>query len=422
MIGVQEHLNVDYINARAAWDIGRGLGATSLVAIIDSGIDMYGSDHQPHPEFDNKYRADAYVSFVDDFPLDAGAHGTHVAGLAVAETDNGIGIAGTGFGAWPMSIKISANLTSDPPTADLLTIVQAINYAADHGASVINLSYSGCVRNTPGCSPYDAVIKLLKEAVDRAYARGISIVVCAYNGGFTHPYYPAAFGQLDGEPWPRNDKLVMAIAGTKGNQRHPGSNYGDWVDFSAPYSLENSDPITSTYPTELGSYGEQEGTSMSAPQVAGLESLLTSLGYKNSDVWDFIKTGATDLYCDGIFCEGYDQYTGWGMINMGQSMSLAERPRNGTNPGMVVVPNAGKRGGQWFNFQGSGFTASGEVEVCVAPPGGSYVCEPIDDADELGIAGMGRQMDLSDPIGTWLVYMRDESTQNTTPIQTFLVE
>ncbi len=111
-------------------------------------------------------------------------------------------------------------------------------------------------------------------------------------------------------------------------------------------------------------------------------------------------SGTTDL-----LTPGYDPETGWGRINMGQSMALAGNPRppNGSNPGMAVVPHEGKAGVQWFNFQGSGFPRSGTVNICYAPPGGSYTCVERN-ADYYGVVGLALQVN-SDVTGTWTVYM-----------------
>jgi hypothetical protein len=105
---------------------------------------------------------------------------------------------------------------------------------------------------------------------------------------------------------------------------------------------------------------------------------------------------------------------------MGQSMLLVnqQRPPNGTAPGMSVVPNAGKAGVQWFNFQRSGFTASGNVNVCYAPPGGNYTCI-LRTADNYGVAGLALQIH-SVVTGTWSVYMCNGGG-TCTPTRTFNV-
>jgi hypothetical protein len=319
-----------------------------------------------------------------------------------------------------MSVKSSSSIDG-PPLATLDSITSGINWASGHGASVINISLSGCIRGATGCLPSDPAVQLLKQAVDRAYNRGISVVVCAFNTTVSENYYPAAFGQLHADDywWTYNEKLVMAVSGTISDTRHPNSNYGEFVDFSAPFSKDNGDGILSTFPLSQSGYGRYSGTSMSAPQVAGLASLVTTLGYSNQKIWDYLKSGATDL-----LTPGYDNETGWGRIEMSRTMSLAARPRDGSNPGMVVVPNAGKPGVQWFNVQGSGFTPNAFMRICVtAPDPGGVSCDTAQRADEWGVAGLSFQPAYGSPLGTWNVTMceQDDPT-HCAQSQTFVTE
>ena len=282
-------------------------GAVSLVAIVDSGMDAGGSDNMIHPDFVAKFRQENWQTFINDFPNDRfthpNGHGTHVGGLAVTSTNNSVGTAGTGFDAWPMSLKVSGRLSA------FSEVAAAVNWASDHGASVINVSL-GCKKDSE-CPTDDPGILLLKKAIDTAYARGITVVAAAGNYGHTAPIYPAAFGQLPTDPWPYNEKLVIAVAATISNTRTVYSSYGTWIDVSAPGS-EDSPPNTgllSTYPTEslYGPYYRLQGTSMAAPQVAGLGALITSLGYSSTEVYTHIMSGTTDL-----LTPGYDIETGWG--------------------------------------------------------------------------------------------------------------
>ena len=416
----QQHLDRDHINAPVGWDYGQGLGAISLVAIVDSGMDAGGSDNVIHPDFVGKFREENWQTFIsatDDRFSDPLGHGTHVGGLAATGTDNGVGTAGTGFSAWPMSLKVSGRLSA------FSEVASAVNWASDHGASSINMSL-GCKKDSE-CPSNDPGILLLKEAVDRAYARGITVVAAAGNYGHTHPVYPVSFRQLSSDPWPYNEKLVIATAATISNTRTVYSSYGTWIDVAAPGTEDGNIGLLSTYPTErpAGPYNRLQGTSVAAPQVAGLAVLLTSLGYSNTEVYTHIMSGTTDL-----LTPGYDIETGWGRINMGGSMSRAARPRcepGICQPGMAVVPNEGRVGMQWFNFQGSGFSPSPSIqveryaEICYAPPGGEYQCVRRL-TDKYGVAGLSIQI-ASDVTGMWSVYMRDVFTGATTPVKTFTV-
>ncbi len=421
----QEHLTT--INAYTGWTYSHGLGSVGLVAIIDDGLDMAGSDNIAHPDFAAKYRSDRWVSFDGLDPrLDTTGHGSHVGGLAVADTNNSLYVAGVGYTSQPMALHVLSDDGFCGPSGPVANGASAVNWAADHGASVINMSW-GCPRGYPGCNPADPqdAIYLLKKAVDTAAARNLTIVAAGGNLDFSGntPRYPAAFGQLhaDDAYWAYNPQLVIDVAGTQADSPDNHSVTGEEVDFAAPSREGNGNGLLSLAPTEptppagtncLAPYTYRlAGTSMSAPQIAGASALLMSFGYAGKDVWTFIKAGATD-----IAPPGRDDQTGWGRVNVALSLANAQR----TAPGMVVVPNAGQRAMQWFEFEGGGFTANGTVTVFWTPPGqptSSFTTY----ADVKGVVGLGLQPGGSDPIGAWTVYMRDNSTQRVTPTQTFTV-
>ncbi|HVF98678.1 MAG TPA: S8 family serine peptidase, partial [Chloroflexia bacterium] len=163
----QEHLGtstLQQINARRGWDFGHGLNQVSLIAIVDVEID------RSHPDIVAKYRPENWQRFAGGGDSSAAGHGTHVGGLAAASTDNNIGIAGTGFSAWPMSLSVAPLPPNAPTVTQFEAAVSAVNWASNHGASVINMSM-GCPRGSiPDCQPTSSVIGLLKSAVDTAYA------------------------------------------------------------------------------------------------------------------------------------------------------------------------------------------------------------------------------------------------------------
>lgn len=431
----QEHLTT--INARAGWRIGMGLHQVSQIAIIDSGIDLSGQtsggeDALSHPDLSAKYggaQAQNWRTFLNpsvrngnpllDFAYSG--HETHIAGLAASSTNNNQYVAGVGFTAWPISLQTLTDNAACGTQGYISDSVSAVNWASDHGASVINISWGCSHFNCPG--GYGTDIDLLKQAIDRAYARGITVVAAAGNAGNEFPNYPAAFGE-DG-PWPTNERLVIAVAGSSNSLRDASSSYGSWIDVVAPYRQDDGQGILSTVPTEpyancRTTYTHRKfGTSFSAPMVSGQASLLTAQGYSSSDVWRFITERATDLPCrDGRPCPGNDIETGYGLVNVGASMQLAERPT--TAPGMTVVPNAGTAGIQWFNFQGSGLTPDGNIRICWTPPGQTTSCY-YDKANHHGAAGLGLQPSSSNPTGIWSVYIYDETTFRTTATQTFTI-
>jgi hypothetical protein len=430
----QPHLRADKINACQAWEFSTGLGPVSKIAVIDSGIDASNGGPAPsptpvpHPDFAGKFWKENWHSFGATYPLwDEDGHGTHVAGLAAAGTNNGIGVAGVAYTAWPMSIKIYS--ACDGPL--LTNLINAVRWAADNGASVINMSGGINVDVTDELA--DGSLKLLKEAIDYAYTRGLTIVATAGNSGRLQIRVPGAFGEVPGYGGIEGEELVLGVMGTfctgcpnlDNEARHPDSNYGDWFDFGAPFAEDApttpGTDILSTIPNE-GScrfggprtgYGRDRGTSMAAPQVAGLALLLTTMGFSNTEVWDWIKQGAKDLPCDGgVPCPGNDPYTGHGRINAGRSMQWAYDVRQATGPEMVVEPNAGKRGEQWFNFMAGGFYPGSELKVCYTMPGEPepYCMRPHEpySANNLGVFGIGLQPSGTNPPGTWRLYMCQE--------------
>lgn len=425
----QNYLSTIY--AYQGWDYSRGLGTVSLVGIVDDGIDAGpgGSDNTPHPDFAGKYVRSNWQCFAVpdcDASNDEVGHGTFVAGIATADTNNGIGIASVGYTAWPMAVKVLVDGGLCIATGSTDKDASGISWAAAHGASVINTSW-GCRRGNLGCDPSNPqdAIYLLKSAVDNAYASGVTLVAAAGNFNNTTPSYPAAFGQVTYDPWTYNEKLVIAVAGSQNYARDPQSSYGTWIDFVAPYEEDDGQGLLSTLPTDqqytnctdVTYYGRRKGTSFSAPQVSGLAILLSTLGYANDKIWSWIQAGVKDLKCDGgVPCPGYDQYTGWGLIQVGDSMQRA----NPSSVNMVVTPNRGGAGVQWYNMQGGHFTPNGQVDFCVAAPGSAYNCYRFP-ADALGVAGLGIQTAPQGPTGTWSAYMRDVTTGQTTSTYTFIV-
>jgi len=142
----------------------------------------------------------------------------------------------------------------------------------------------------------------LQNAVNYAWNRGAIIFASAMNNSTSTPYYPAAC---------RN--VVAVAATTSSDTRASWSNYGDWVDMSAPGSS-----ILTT--TRGGGYGSVSGTSFSSPISAGLAALILSANpsLTNADVVEIMEQNADDLGA-----AGFDPYFGWGRINAHASLSAA---------------------------------------------------------------------------------------------------
>lgn len=249
------------IQAEQAWQVTTGSSST-VIAIIDGGVDLahedlrdkawLNGDEVPGNGLDDD--ANGFVDdangwdFVYDRPASSAVnHATHVAGIAAANANNGVGIAGVDWGAKIMSVRV----LSSTGVGFEDNIVAGIAYAVANGADVINLSLVGS--DSPA----------LLTAVENAYAAGVVVVAAAGNSGrdtTRSPVYPACadVGGVD---------MVIGVAATD-EQGEPESfsNYGACVNIAAPGSK-----IVST--TVGNRYDDMTGTSMSAPFVAGAVGL-----------------------------------------------------------------------------------------------------------------------------------------------------
>jgi PKD repeat protein len=227
------------IDAPLAWDISTG-SSDIVVAITDDAININ------HPDLVNKVVAgwDAVDNDNDPSPCGGndGFHGSHVSGIVGAETNNNIGVASIGYNVSIMPVKIG-----DCNTGSLTSGYDGIIWATDNGADVINMSWGGGGQSTYG-----------QNVCNYAWNQGSILVAAAGNDGTNQQFYPAAYNN------------VIAVASTTtGDSKSSFSQYGTWVDVSAPGSS-----ILST--DEGTSYQITQGTSMASPLVAGLVGLMIS--------------------------------------------------------------------------------------------------------------------------------------------------
>ncbi|HEV7745767.1 MAG TPA: S8 family serine peptidase [Pyrinomonadaceae bacterium] len=242
------------INVAAAWNTTTGSQST-VIAVVDSGIDF------THPDLsDNEWTNVTHGPEGDahgwDYITDSGVikdeqgHGTAIAGIIAAEGNNAVGITGVMWRASLMSLRVLDNTG----TGDIGDAVEAIDYAVNNGAQVINLSWG-----TTGNS------QILKDAIERAMRRGVVVVCSAGNNGQdvdTSPYYPASFGLRD----------LIAVAST--------DNFDQLITWS-DYGRRNvsvAAPGNNILTTRMGGgYWTVNGTSASAPLVSGVAGLLKSV-------------------------------------------------------------------------------------------------------------------------------------------------
>jgi type VII secretion-associated serine protease mycosin len=270
------------VQAAEAWDITTG--GPIVVAVVDTGVDG------GHPDLSGKL-VPGYNAFANNGDAgDDNGHGTAVAGLIAANTDNGTGIAGLCWGCRIMPIK-SLNRNGGGSDA---TVAAGIRWAADNGARVINLSLGGSGES-----------QTLGEAVNYALERGIIVIAASGNERQegNAPNYPAAYPD------------VLAVGATGNSDVITGfSNTGDYVDISAP-----GVGLWSTLPG--GGYGPPNGTSFSSPYVAGAASLVLTLRP---------ELGFYDVSCvlmassDDKGAPGKDPEYGWGRLNVLRAVQLAQ--------------------------------------------------------------------------------------------------
>lgn len=244
------------IDAFAAWDVTQG-SASVAVAILDTGIDS------GHVDLAGKVARS--VNFTNSSTVeDRYGHGTHVAGIVAATTNNGLGVAGT----CPNCVLYNVKVLGDDGSGSWGNIAAGINWALDNGAKVINLSLGG------SSGSYS-----LQSSINNAWAKGVVIVAAAGNSNTSSRFYPAYYSNT-----------IAVAATTSRDLRASYSNYGNWVDVAAP-----GDTILST--TMNDTYGNKSGTSMAAPHVAGLAGLLwsTSYGTSNSSVRSRLQSTADTI-------------------------------------------------------------------------------------------------------------------------------
>ena len=308
-----EQWNFAMVKAEEAWEVSKGNGA--IVAVIDTGVafqnnrkgplarDFTGTKFVPGYDFVNH----------DALPNDDQGHGTHVSGTIAETTNNAEGVAGLAFEAKIMPLKV-LSATGSGRTTD---IAEAIRWAADHGANIINMSLGGPLPD-----------KLMAEACEYAKNKGVTIFCAAGNSGREGVGYPAAY----------KDCIAVSSVGPSGNLSY-FSSWGKQVAIAAPGGdkqaggdaggiLQNTVLKGDNGNIDNGYYSFQ-GTSMASPHVAAVAALIVSQGVKSPDDVKAILQKSAVKKSDA------KQY-GAGLLNAAAAVKMA----------------AATQGDRWFRFWG----------------------------------------------------------------------
>lgn len=273
LLGLQWHHA--RVGSSAAWDLATGSSSVT-VALVDTGIDLTHPELAPHRV--SGYNSVWHLAETAGGPVaDLNGHGTHTSGCAAAVGNNGVGVAGMG---WALSIMMIRTSNDASGVAYLSDMLDGARWAANKGARVVSISYSGVES--------DAV------QTTGAYVRAKNglLFFAADNTGTDHSDFD----------WP---DVVVVGATDQTDGRAWYSSYGTAVDVFAPGS--------SIYSTKRGGgYEYRDGTSMATPLAAGLAGVLWSVSssYTSQQVEAMIEGTCVDLGApgnDGVF--------GWGRID-----------------------------------------------------------------------------------------------------------
>ncbi|MCS7220960.1 MAG: S8 family serine peptidase [Anaerolineae bacterium] len=296
--GYAQQWNLERVAAAEAWDVTTG-DPDLIVAVIDSGADLN------HPDLKDRlvYGWD-YVRR-DSSPDDEYGHGTHVAGIIGAITNNGIGVAGMSWQGKLLVYKVLDRYGM----GTYADIASAIVSAQERGARVINLSLGGKEDS-----------QTLLDAVNSAYQAGILLVAATGNDGNVSVRYPAAYPQV-----------VAVGATTAQDQYAPYSNFGPQVDLAAPGGQAGAQ----VYNTLPSGYGFRYGTSMATAHVSGLAVLIWSIApsLSRDQVRQILEDTADKVDASRYpYVGGRNHYLGYGRVHAARAVCQAASPRLSAAP------------------------------------------------------------------------------------------
>jgi len=296
-----------------AWKRGNGKGV--VVAVIDTGVTKVAD--LAETKFVPGYN---FVANNDNAADDHG-HGTHVAGTIAEATNNKIGVAGVAYGAAIMPLKV----LSSSGSGSMAAIAQAIRWAADHGAGVINMSLGG---------PFP--VGTINSAIQYARSKGVVVVAAAGNDGRGKVSYPARYPG------------VIAVASTQFDESPVFySNWGPEIDVAAPGGNTRVDQNGDGKPDGVlqhtivpGNISKTDylwfmGTSMASPHVAGVAALIEGAGVRKPDaVEEVLLDTARKPKANGAAGGRLDDHYGSGIVDAAAAL---KKVRTGRGAGELGI-------------------------------------------------------------------------------------